>query len=120
MNDRRKTDTASHAHKRSDDHNDFSRLHQRLDDNDKILSELLSARVESVRLHTETTEAIRTLSALMERMAGVPEIAEDVRGMMRLLGRLNGFVGVLWKPLLFIAIVGGSMWILVTGGKPPP
>lgn len=56
----------------------------------------------------------------MERMAGVPEIAEDVRGMMRLLGRLNGFVGVLWKPLLFIAIVGGSMWILVTGGKPPP
>jgi hypothetical protein len=47
------------------------------------------------------------------------EMESDVRGMMRFMSRLSGFVGVLWKPLLFIAVLGGMLWIWITGGKLP-
>jgi hypothetical protein len=124
--DRRKTDSASHAHKRESDADNFARLHQRIDDNDKLLSELLAARAESVRLHTETTTAVNqlafsvgSLTDAMAGMAGMREMESDVRGMMRLMSRLSGFVGVLWKPLLFIAVLGGMLWIWITGGKLP-
>lgn len=125
--DRRYTDQASHAHKRSADSLTFARLHQRLDDNDKVLSGLLESRVESVRLHNETTAAVThltvsvsELTAAVSSMAGLRELEVDVRGMMRFMARMNGLVGVLWKPLLFIAVLGGSIWIWATGQKFSP
>ena len=125
--DRRHTDQASHAHKRSGDSAIFARLHQRLDDNDKVLTELLEARVESVRLHGETTSAVTQLTlsvgelaSVISSMAGLREMESDVRGMMRFMSRMNGVIGVLWKPLLFIAVLGGTIWMWATGQKFPP
>lgn len=123
--DRRSTDSASHAHKRSDD--TCARLHQRMDDNDKIVAELLASRFELIKLHKDTTEAVNTLAGsqkeLIEqiaKLAGLREFEEDVRGMMRFMGRINGAIGMMWKPLLFCAVVGGSIWIWLIGNRPPP
>lgn len=123
--DRRSTDAASHAHKRNDD--SFARLHQRLDDSDKIISELLTSRFELIKLHKDTTEAVNALAIsqteLIEqigKLTGLREFEEDVRGMMRFMGRINGALGVMWKPMLFVAVVGGSLWMWATGNRPPP
>lgn len=127
MNDRRHTDASSHAHKRKDDSNEFARMHQRLDDNDRILKELLCARIEMIELHKGTTAAINSLAASqtelineISKIAGLREFEEDVRGMMRFMARVNGVIGIVWKPILFIAVVGGSLWLWATSVKPPP
>lgn len=125
--DRRSTDQSSHAHKRQTDADDFAKLHKRLDDNDLILSELLAARVESVKLHNDTTsavtkltESVGELASAVSSMAGLREMEADVRGMMRFMARMNGVVGVLWKPLLFVAVLGGTLYLWATGQKFPP
>ena len=129
--DRRSTDQSSHAHKRQTDADDFAKLHKRLDDNDLILSELLAARVESVKLHNDTTSAVTKLTAsvtvlsdavacLTLETAGTRETEADIRGMVRLLGKISRFVGVLWKPLLFVAVLGGTLYLWATGQKFPP
>lgn len=129
--DRRSTDEGSHAHKRQTDADDFAKLHKRLDDNDKILTELLAARTESVKLHNDTTAAVTKLTEsvtvltdavanLANETVGTRETEADIRGMVRFLGKISRFVGVLWKPLLFIAVLGGTLWVWATGQKFPP
>lgn len=120
MNDRRRTDQASHAHKRASDSELFARLHQRLDDNDQVMNELIRSKVELVEMHKVTNLAIATLTSEISKLAGLRDFAEDVSGMMGLMSRLNNGIGILWKPILFIAVLGGSVWLWVVGGKPPP
>lgn len=110
---RRSTDSASHAHMRNDD--GFARLHQRMDDNDKMMTELLSARTESIRLHGETTVALGkmadAINLLTAETAGSRQLDKDVNGMLRILSRMNGFIGAVWKPLLFVAVLGGTIYL---------
>ena len=127
MTDRRSTDTASHAHKRAGDAEVFARLHQRLDDNDKIMTELITAKAELVELHKGTTVALNALAASqtalvseISKLAGLREFAEDVSGMMGLMARFNSGIGIMWKPVLFVAVLGGTLWLWIVGGKPPP
>lgn len=127
MLDRRHTDAASHAHKRAGDSDNFARLHQRLDDNDKIMSELISSKTELVELQVGTTLALNALAASqsalvteISKLAGLREFADDVSGMMGLMARFNRGIGILWKPMLFIAVLGGTVWMWIVGGKPPP
>jgi hypothetical protein len=131
MMDRRSTDQASHAHKRQTDANDFAKLHKRLDDNDGVLTELLAARAESVKLHNDTTAAVtkltdsvtvltKAVAGLATETVGARETEADIRGMVRFLGRISEFVGVLWKPLLFVAVLSGTLWLWVTGQRLPP
>ncbi len=127
MNDRRRTDQASHAHKRAGDGAAFARLHQRLDDNDKIMAELITSRAELVEMQKGTTVALNALAASqtalvaeISKLAGLREFAEDVSGMMGLMARFNNGIGILWKPMLFLAVLGGTIWMWIVGGKPPP
>lgn len=130
MNDRRSTDDASHAHKRSGDPHDFARLHQRLDDSDRIMAELMLSRTEMmgaisalVAAQTGTTESMLTLSAAVSDLTietkGAREIESDVSGMLRLMGKFNGVLGILWRPTLFIGVVCCSIYIYLFG-RPPP
>lgn len=123
---RRHTDDECHAHKRSGD-DEFARLHQRLDDNDKIQVELIKSKVELFDLMKETNSALNALalsqSALVVEMTKtikLREFADDVSGMMSLMTRFNNGIGILWKPMLFIAVLGGTIWMWIVGGKPPP
>jgi len=125
--DRRHTDQSSHAHKRSGDSEVFARLHQRLDDSDKIMAELITSKTELVELYKGTTVALNTLAesqtalvAEISKLAGLREFAEDVSGMMGLMARFNNGIGILWKPMLFIGVLGGTLYLWVVGGKPPP
>lgn len=117
MTDRRAGDSSSHAHKRKAD--EFARLHKRLDDNDALVAELMKARYESVRLHTETTQSLKSLTEAIERLtagtAGLREMEGDVQGMMRLMSRFNGVLSLLWKPFLFIAVLGGTIYLWAKG-----
>ena len=127
MPDRRRTDQASHAHKRAGDAQEFARLHQRLDDNDQIMTELINSKVELVEMHKGTTVALNALAesqtALIfeiAKLAGLRDFAADVTGMMSLMARFNTGISLLWKPLLFMGVLGGSVWLWITSGKPPP
>jgi hypothetical protein len=126
MTDRRRTDQASHAHKRAGESEVFARLHQRLDDNDKIMTELITSKTELVELQKGTTVALNALAASqtalvaeISKLAGLREFADDVSGMMGLMARFNNGIGILWKPMLFIAVLGGTLWLWIVGGKPP-
>ena len=127
MNDRRRTDQASHAHKRASDEDKFARLHKRIDDSEQIQTELIKAKFELFGLMKETNGALNSLAESqseliveMKKTVKLREFAEDVEGMMGLMVRLNNGIGVLWKPILFVAVLGGSIWLWIVGGKPPP
>lgn len=114
---RRKDDEESFAHKRGDD--DFARLHRRIDDQDRLLNELIKAKFEAIRLHNETTDSIKALTDAVRDLAiGTQKLRDlegDVSGMLRMLSRMNGFIGLLWKPILFVAIAGGTFYLWVKG-----
>jgi hypothetical protein len=98
-----------------------------MEDNDKLMVELVAARAESFKMHAETTESIKALTLtvanlvrIAERQEGLPEFTEDVRGMMRFMGRLNSACGVMWRPVLFVTVLGGMLWLWITGGRTHP
>ena len=111
---RRIGDADAHAHKRTGD--DIPRLHyrltERLDANDEIITELMRARFEMLAALREVKDAVQKLA---DDTSGVRELEGDVVGMMRLLARVNRFLGVLWKPLLFVAVAGASAYLWAKG-----
>lgn len=119
---RRVGDDTAHAHKRAAD--DTPRLHQRVDDgrmdllearmgtSEEIITELMRARFDMLSGLREVKEAVQRLT---EETSGVRELEGDVVGMMRLLARVNRFLGVLWKPLLFVAVAGASVYLWAKG-----
>lgn len=112
---RRSTDDAAHAHKRNED--EFARLHRRIDDHDGLLTELIKSRFEHVKLHNETTASITALTEAVRKLTegteGLREVEDDVRGMMRLLGRMNCFISVIWRPMIFCGVVGGMAYLWI-------
>lgn len=133
--DRRQTDDESHAHMRSGD--EFARLHMRMDDTDKHVAELSRAKADIMQAMSGLAQGQKNLAAaqadfiaaqkeladavkkLTDETAASREISGDIKGTMRMLGRVNEVTGLLWKPLLFIAVAGGMVWVWATGGKVP-
>lgn len=119
---RRVGDDTAHAHKRAAD--DTPRLHQRVDDgrmdllearmgtSEEIITELMRARFDMLSGLREVKEAVQRLT---EETSGVREMEADVTGALRLMARLSRAVGVLWKPLLFVAIAGASVYLWAKG-----
>lgn len=119
---RRIGDAEAHAHQRKDDAK--PRLHHRVDDgrmdllearmgtSEEIITELMRARFDMLSGLREVKEAVQRLT---EETRGVRELEGDVVGMMRLLARVNRFLGVLWKPLLFVAVAGASAYLWAKG-----
>lgn len=119
---RRIGDAEAHAHQRKDDAK--PRLHHRVDDgrmdllearmgtSEEIITELMRARFDMLSGLREVKEAVQRLT---EETRGVRELEGDVVGMMRLLARVNRFLGVLWKPLLFVAVAGASVYLWAKG-----
>lgn len=119
---RRIGDAEAHAHQRKDDAK--PRLHHRVDDgrmdllearmgtSEEIITELMRARFDMLSGLREVKEAVQRLT---EETSGVREMEADVTGALRLMARLSRAVGVLWKPLLFVAIVGASVYLWAKG-----
>lgn len=117
MNDRRIGDSESHAHKRQDD--EFARLHKRIDDTDQLVSQLIKAKFDSMKLHNETMEQVGQLTEavrkLVEDTEGVVQLDADVTGMLRVMERVNKFCSLLWKPVLFVFVAGGTFYLWLKG-----
>lgn len=117
MNDRRIGDEESHAHKRTDD--EFARLHKRLDDTDQLVNQLIKAKFDSMQLHDETMKRLGELTEAVQQLVtdtkGVVQLDADVTGMLRVMERVNKFCSLLWKPLLFVAVAGGSFYLWLKG-----
>lgn len=119
---RRIGDAEAHAHQRKDDAK--PRLHHRVDDgrmdllearmgtSEEIITELMRARFDMLSGLREVKEAVQRLT---EETSGVREMEADVTGALRLMARLSRAVGVLWKPLLFVAIAGASVYLWAKG-----
>lgn len=119
---RRIDDADAHAHQRKDDAE--PRLHHRVDDgrmdllearmgtSEEIITELMRARFDMLAGLREVKEAVQRLT---EETSGVREMEADVTGALRLMARLSRVVGVLWKPLLFVAIAGASVYLWAKG-----
>lgn len=123
MTARRRIDDAdAHAHQRKDDAE--PRLHHRVDDgrmdllearmgtSEEIITELMRARFDMLAGLREVKEAVQRLT---EETSGIREMEADVTGALRLMARLSRAVGVLWKPLLFVAIAGASVYLWAKG-----
>lgn len=119
---RRIGDAEAHAHQRKDDAK--PRLHHRVDDgrmdllearigtSEEIITELMRARFDMLAGLREVKEAVQRLTA---ETSGVREMEADVTGALRLMARLSRVVGVLWKPLLFVAVAGASVYLWAKG-----
>lgn len=117
MNDRRIGDSESHAHKRSDD--EFARLHQRIDDTEHLVNELIKAKFDSMRLHNEAMGQLKELTEAVQNLVadtkGVVQLDADVTGMLRVMERVNRFCSLLWKPMLFVGVAGGTVYLWLKG-----
>lgn len=117
MPDRRIGDSESHAHKRSED--EFARLHKRIDDTEHLVNELIKAKFDSVRLHNETMAQVKALTEAVQQLVhdtkGVVQLDSDVTGMIRVMERVNRFCSLLWKPILFVGVAGGSFYLWLKG-----
>lgn len=104
-------DAEPRLHCRLDD-GEATRLHQRLDDNDALMAELTRARFEMLAGLRDLKAAVQKLT---DETAGIREMEADVTGALRLMARFSRAVGVLWKPLLFIAVAGASVYLWAKG-----
>lgn len=116
------TDDSAHAHQRADD--DTPRLHRRLtdgevldrlDETDEMMRHVLNTQMQIIHSMNEVREAVDRLA---DETVGIRELEGDVIGMMRLLTRVNRLLGLLWKPVLFVAVAGGMAYLWLKGKWP--
>lgn len=116
----RVADDESHAHKRYED--EFARLHKRFEDNDHLMNELIKAKCDSLRMHDDTMQHIKALTEALNNLAistaGIRRMETNVIGLLSFLSDINKFITLIWKPLLFIAALGGAVYVGVSGHLP--
>lgn len=118
--DRRLEDDESHAHKRYED--EFARLHKRFEDNDHLVNELIKAKFESLRMHNDTMQHVKALTEALNNLAtstaGIRRMETNVIGLLSFLSDINQFIALIWKPLVFVAVCGGAVYVWLHGKVP--